>query len=107
MKSSSVASLTFLALLLVGVTAHTQAPSQSEPDRRWTRSDRGTVAPTHTSIAREEDTRVPFEALDTEGRGYLTSVDAQKDDWTRRNFTRCNLSHDGHLSEVEYSNCPE
>jgi hypothetical protein len=107
MKSSSVASLMFLALLGVGVAAHTQAPSHSEPDRRWSATDRSVATPARTSIAREQDTRVPFDALDTEGRGYITSGDARKDDWTRRNFARCNLSHDGHLSEVEYSNCPE
>ncbi len=109
MKSSSVASLVFLALLLVGVTVRTQAPAHADPDRARTGLDRGgdSPIPAPTLITREDDTRVPFNALDTEGRGYLTSADARKDDWTRRNFTRCNISHDGHLSEVEYTNCPE
>lgn len=48
-----------------------------------------------------------FDTVDTQHRGYLTSDDVKNDDWVRKNFTKCNVKHDGRLSREEYANCHE
>lgn len=105
MSSSHLAPLTYLALLSVAVTVHAQMRESSSLNPPAARGQHTSQPP--SEAARGSLERRPFDALDTNRRGYLTMQDAKQDDWTGRNFRRCNISHDGHLSEVEYTNCPE
>jgi hypothetical protein len=53
----------------------------------------------------ETTTHRDFETVDTHKHGYLTSDDVKSDDYVRRNFAKCNVKHDGHMSREEYANC--
>jgi len=46
-----------------------------------------------------------FAALDAKKQGYLTADDVSTHAWLSKNFTRCNSSHDGHLTSKEYAAC--
>jgi hypothetical protein len=48
-----------------------------------------------------------FDKVDTHRHGYLTSEDLKGDDYISKNFARCNVKHDGHMSREEYTNCHE
>jgi hypothetical protein len=48
-----------------------------------------------------------FDKVDTHQHGYLTSDDVKNDDYVRKNFARCNVKHNGHMSREEYTNCHE
>ncbi len=48
-----------------------------------------------------------FDKVDTDRHGYLTAEDLKGNDYVRRNFARCNVKHDGHISREEYNNCHE
>ena len=48
-----------------------------------------------------------FKAVDTQRLGYLTSDDVKNDDYVSKNFDKCNLKHNGHMSPEEYANCHE
>jgi hypothetical protein len=49
--------------------------------------------------------RPDFDALDTGKKGYLTARDVKSQQWLSKHFTKCNLNHDGHLTQDEYANC--
>ena len=53
----------------------------------------------------ETGTHPAFKSLDTKKNGYLTADDLKSHKWLSKNFSRCNLGHDGHLTQEEYSNC--
>ena len=55
----------------------------------------------------ESSTHRDFDKVDTNRHGYLTSDDVKSDDWVSRNFGKCNVKHDGHMSREEYANCHE
>jgi hypothetical protein len=46
-----------------------------------------------------------FDSLDTGKKGYLTAHNVKSHRWLSKNFKKCNLSHDGHLTRDEYTNC--
>lgn len=46
-------------------------------------------------------------SVDANKHGYLTSKDVKGDDYVRRNFAKCNVKHNGHMSREEYDNCHE
>jgi hypothetical protein len=48
-----------------------------------------------------------FDKVDTHRHGYLTSEDLKGDAYISKNFAKCNVKHDGHMSREEYSNCHE
>jgi hypothetical protein len=48
-----------------------------------------------------------FDTVDTHRHGYLTAEDLKGDDYVSKNFTSCNVRHDGHMSREEYNNCHE
>jgi hypothetical protein len=48
-----------------------------------------------------------FQAVDTQRHGYLTSDDIKNDDYVSKNFAKCNLTHNGHMTPEEYANCHE
>jgi hypothetical protein len=52
-------------------------------------------------------THQDFDTVDTHRHGYLTSEDVKQDDWVSKNFAKCNLKRDGHMSREEYANCHE
>jgi len=105
MTSHYLVPLTCFAVFLTGESAHAQMRDYwSMNPREVAREQRAQLA---SADPRNSPTRKSFDALDTDRRGYLTRKDAKRDDWTQRNFDRCNISHDGHLSEVEYTNCPD
>ena len=56
---------------------------------------------------RETTTHRDFDTVDTHRHGYLTSRDVKSDDYVRRNFAKCNVKHNGHMSREEYTNCHE
>jgi hypothetical protein len=56
---------------------------------------------------RETTTHRDFDTVDTHKHGYLTSADVKSDDYVRKNFAKCNVKHNGHMSREEYDNCHE
>jgi hypothetical protein len=56
---------------------------------------------------REATTHRDFDSVDTHKHGYLTSADVKSDDYVRKNFAKCNVKHNGHMSREEYDNCHE
>ncbi len=105
MTSSTLVPIACLAIFLAGEAAQAQMRDY------WPANPRALSvqqSDSHSSAdALDSSTRKSFDALDTNRRGYLTRKEAKQDDWAGRNFERCNISHDGHLSEVEYTNCPD
>jgi hypothetical protein len=57
--------------------------------------------------AQRETTHRDFDTVDTHRHGYLTANDVKSDEYVRKNFARCNVKHDGHMSREEYANCHE
>jgi hypothetical protein len=51
--------------------------------------------------------RPDFDTLDTRKKGYLTARDVKSHQWLSKHFTKCDLNHDGHLTQDEYANCHE
>jgi hypothetical protein len=49
--------------------------------------------------------RPDFNTLDAKKLGYLTADDVSNQVWLSKNFARCNVSHDGHLTSQEYAKC--
>jgi hypothetical protein len=56
---------------------------------------------------RDTTTHRDFDTVDTHKHGYLTSNDVKSDDYVSRNFAKCNVKHNGHMSREEYANCHE
>jgi hypothetical protein len=54
---------------------------------------------------RETGTHPAWRTLDVRKSGYLTAKDVKSHKWLTKNFSRCNSSHDGHLTETEYASC--
>ena len=48
-----------------------------------------------------------FDKVDTHRHGYVTSQDVKSDDYVSKNFARCNVKGDGHMTREEYNNCHE
>jgi hypothetical protein len=46
-----------------------------------------------------------FNTLDTGKKGYLTKRNVKTHKWLAKNFAKCDLDHDGHLSQDEYASC--
>jgi hypothetical protein len=89
-KSARLVSLTCAALLLAGATAYSAGEAK----------DGG-----KNDAQRETTTQRDFDTVDTHKNGYLTSNDLKSDDYVSRNFAKCNVKHNGHMSREEYDNC--
>ena len=63
------------------------------------------VSPNKGGMQQGSGNRPDFKTLDSNNHGYLTADDVKSHKWLSKNFSRCNLSHDGHLTQEEYSNC--
>ena len=50
-------------------------------------------------------TRPDFDTLDTGKKGYLTAHNVKTHHWLSKNFAKCDLNHDHHLTQDEYANC--
>ena len=48
-----------------------------------------------------------FDKVDTHRHGDVTSQDVKNDDYVSKNFARCNVKGDGHMTREEYNNCHE
>ncbi len=46
-----------------------------------------------------------FDTLDGGKKGYLKKHDVKNNKWLTKNFSRCDLDHDGRLSPDEYAHC--
>ena len=88
MKSTQLVSLACAALLLACATASSADDGKNDAQRETT---------THRD----------FDTADTHKHGYLTSRDVKSDDYVSKNFAKCNVKHDGHMSREEYANCHE
>lgn len=86
MKSTYLAPLACAALLFACGTAYSADAGKDDTQR--------------ASTAHPD-----FDKVDTHRHGYLTSDDVKKDDYVSKNFAKCNVSHSGHMSREEYSNC--
>jgi hypothetical protein len=89
-KSTRLVSLTCAALLFASATAYSadQAKDGGKMDAQ-----------------RETTTQQDFDTVDTHKNGYLTANDLKSDDYVSRNFAKCNVKHNGHMSREEYDNC--
>ena len=67
----------------------------------------GCAAAYSDDMQRAPTTHPDFNTVDTHRHGYLTTDDVKNDDYVSKNFDRCNLKHDGHMSRKEYANCHE
>jgi hypothetical protein len=54
---------------------------------------------------RETGTHPAWKTMDTQGSGYLTANDVKSHKWLSKNFSRCDVNHDGHLTQKEYGSC--
>jgi hypothetical protein len=88
LKTTQLASLAFAALFFAGATAYSADESKNDAQRETT---------THRD----------FDAVDTHKHGYLTAADVKSDEYVRKNFAKCNVKHNGHMSREEYANCHE
>ena len=88
MKSTHLASLTCATLLFAGAAAYSADEGKNDAQRETT---------THRD----------FDTVDTHKHGYLTSRDVKSDDYVSKNFAKCNVKHNGHMSREEYDNCHE
>lgn len=88
MKPTQLASLACAALFFAGATAYSADESKNDAQR-------------------ETATRRDFDAVDTHKHGYLTAADVKSDEYVRKNFAKCNVKHNGHMSREEYANCHE
>jgi hypothetical protein len=89
LKSIQLISLTCAALLFGGAAAYSADESKDD------------------AAQRETTTHRDFDTVDTHKHGYLTSNDVKSDDYISRNFAKCNVKHNGHMSREEYDNCHE
>ena len=87
MKSNQIASLACAALLFACAPAY--------------------AADGKNDAQRETTTHRDFDTVDTHKHGYLTSEDVKSDEYVRKNFAKCNVKHNGHMSREEYANCHE
>jgi hypothetical protein len=60
---------------------------------------------THSGTKLASAARPDFKTLDTAKRGALTADDVKGNQWLSKNFSRCDLDHDGKLSREEYTAC--
>jgi hypothetical protein len=60
-----------------------------------------------TDVQRETSTHRDFDTVDTHKHGYLTAHDVKSDEYVRKNFAKCNVKHNGHMSREEYDSCHE
>jgi hypothetical protein len=88
LKSTQLASLACAALFFAGATAYSADESKNDAQRETT---------THRD----------FDTVDTHKHGYLTAADVKSDEYVRKNFAKCNVKHNGHMSREEYANCHE
>ena len=88
MKSTYLASLACAALLFACTAAYSDETGKDDMQR----------GPTEHR---------DFNTVDTHRHGYLTSEDVRDDDYVSKNFDRCNVKHNGHMSRKEYANCHE
>jgi len=58
-------------------------------------------------MQRASRTHAEFNTVDTHRQGYLTADDVKNDDYVSKNFAKCNVRHNGHMSREEYANCHE
>jgi hypothetical protein len=66
-------------------------------------SPKGSANQSGTKLA--SAARPDFNTLDTTKRGTLTADDVKGNQWLSKNFSRCDLDHDGTLSREEYASC--
>jgi hypothetical protein len=52
-------------------------------------------------------THPDFNTVDTQRHGYLTADDVKNDEYVSKNFDKCNVKHNGHMSRKQYANCHE
>jgi hypothetical protein len=88
MKSIYLAPLTCAALLFACTNAYSDDVGKND-------------------TGRESSTHQDFDKVDAHRHGYLTSDDVKNDAWVSKNFAKCNVKHDGHMSREEYANCHE
>ena len=88
LKSTLLASLTCAALVFACAAAYSADDGKEDAQRQTT---------THRD----------FDTVDSHKRGYLTSDDVKGDAYVSKNFAKCNVKHNGHMSRKEYANCHE
>ena len=88
MRSAQLVSFTCAALLFTCAAAYSADEGKNDAQRE-------------TAAHRD------FDTVDSHKHGYLTSRDVKSDDYVSRNFAKCNVKHNGHMSREEYANCHE
>jgi hypothetical protein len=62
-------------------------------------------SPDSTQVEKATNKHPDFMTLDLNNHGYLTPDDVKHNRWLSSNFARCDVNHDGRLSQQEYANC--
>lgn len=112
------------APLAPGVTSHLETPTDSDPNQPANKAEDpetptaghddvtgkdqpspDLTKPDSTQVEKANSKHPDFLTLDPNNHGYLTLDDVKHNKWLSRNFARCDVDHDGHLSQQEYANC--
>jgi hypothetical protein len=107
-----------------GVVSHSETPTESDPNQPANKAEDPEVPtaghddvtgkdqpspdltkPDSTQVEKATSKHPDFLTLDPNNHGYLTLDDVKHNKWLSSNFARCDVDHDGHLSQQEYANC--
>jgi hypothetical protein len=107
-----------------GVTSHSETPTEADPNQPANKAEDPEVPtaghddvtgkdqpspdltkPDSTQVEKAASKHPDFLTLDPNNHGYLTLDDVKHNKWLSSNFARCDVDHDGHLSQQEYANC--
>jgi hypothetical protein len=88
------------------VVGNPQPPPANPPTTGQDKSTGNDLVEANTGQAQDTPQMRPdFDTLDTGKKGYLTAHDVKSHQWLSKHFTKCDLNHDGHLTQEEYANC--
>jgi hypothetical protein len=82
----------------VPTAGHDDVTGKDQPSPDLTKPD-------STQVEKANSKHPDFLTLDPNNHGYLTLDDVKHNKWLSSNFARCDVDHDGHLSQQEYANC--
>jgi hypothetical protein len=80
-------------------------PLATPPTTGQNKSTGNDLVGTDKSQADAPQKHPAFDTVDDGKKGYLTAHDVRNQQWVSKHFAKCDLNRDGHLTEVEYTNC--
>lgn len=97
--------LASLALLSLGATAFAAPPaSNAQSTSPPTSTDQDPMEKTSTSADTSVSMQARFQALDTNGDGYIDKTEAASNSALLQQFDKLDVNHDSKLSPSEFAN---